>query len=142
MLVPLLVTVVVVCASVLVHYEVLLRMMTLITTRLTQPRHALVFGILAALLAHVVEVWIFALGYWVLINAETYGTFVGGFNGSLWDCAYYSFVTYTTLGFGDLVPTGSLRFLTGIEALAGLVLITWTASFLYIQMQRLLGGNE
>jgi len=31
----------------------------------------------------------------------------------LMDCIYYSFITYTTLGFGDLIPTGSLRFLTG-----------------------------
>ncbi|MEC4681791.1 MAG: two pore domain potassium channel family protein, partial [Nitrospirota bacterium] len=31
-----------------------------------------------------------------------------------------------------------IRFLTGIEALSGLVLITWTASFLYLQMQKLL----
>ena len=29
-----------------------------------------------------------------------------------------------------------LRFLSGLEALAGLVLITWTASFLYYEMQR------
>ncbi|MCA9451483.1 MAG: two pore domain potassium channel family protein, partial [Nitrospira sp.] len=52
-------------------------------------------------------------------------------------CVYYSFVTHTTLGFGDLIPTGPLRFLTGIESLTGLVLITWTASCIYLQMETL-----
>jgi len=31
---------------------------------------------------------------------------------------------------------GALRYLTGIESLAGLLLITWSASFLYIEMVR------
>lgn len=30
----------------------------------------------------------------------------------------------TTLGFGDIEPIGDLRYLTGIESLSGLVLIT------------------
>ena len=55
---------------------------------------------------------------------------------SLLDCVYFSFTTFTTLGFGDIEPIGDLRYLTGLEALTGLVLITWTASFLYLEMQR------
>jgi hypothetical protein len=35
------------------------------------------------------------------------------------------------------MPSGHLRYLAGIEAHTGLVLITWTASFLYIEMQRI-----
>ena len=52
------------------------------------------------------------------------------------DCAYFSFTIYTTLGFGDIVPHGNMRYLTGLESLTGLVLITWSASFLYYEMQR------
>ena len=50
--------------------------------------------------------------------------------------AFFSFTTPTALGFGDIEPTGNLRYLTGIESLTGLVLITWTASFLFVEMQR------
>ncbi len=32
---------------------------------------------------------------------------------------------------------GNLRFLSGLEALTGLVLIAWTASFTFIEMQQL-----
>ena len=64
------------------------------------------------------------------------GWLSGNFNGTLTDAAYFSFTTYTTLGFGDIEPTGHLRFLAGIESLTGLVLITWTASFLYLEMRK------
>jgi len=50
---------------------------------------------------------------------------------------YWAIVTMTTVGFGDITPTGPLRLLAGVEALTGLVLITWTASYLYIEMTRL-----
>jgi len=31
---------------------------------------------------------------------------------------------------------GHIKFLTGLQALTGLVLITWTASFLFLEMQK------
>lgn len=52
------------------------------------------------------------------------------------DFVYYSAMVYTTVGFGDLIPAGPIRMMTGTEALAGLALITWSASFTYLQMQR------
>jgi hypothetical protein len=52
------------------------------------------------------------------------------------DCVYFSFTTYTTIGFGDITPEGNLKYLTGLQALTGLVLITWTASFLFLEMQK------
>ena len=39
------------------------------------------------------------------------------------------------MGFGDITPEGPLRLLVGTEALVGLVLITWSASFSFIAMQ-------
>jgi len=69
-------------------------------------------------------------------RAEAWGHLEGNFTGSLMDCVYFSFTTFTTLGFGDITPLGDLRYLVGIESLTGLVLITWTASFLFFEMQR------
>jgi len=96
-----------------------------------------IWGVLLALLAHIIEVLIFSVGYYGLILAEEYGTLVGAVTPGFQDCVYYSFVTYSTIGFGDLIPTGPLRFLTGIESLTGLVLIAWTASCMYFQMEAL-----
>jgi hypothetical protein len=94
------------------------------------------FGIIGALIGHVLEVWIFAFGYYFLIKIGQYGTLIGDIPDGLNDYAYYSFSVYTSLGFGDIFPVGPLRFLTGMEALTGLVLIAWTASFMFLQMQR------
>jgi len=37
-----------------------------------------------------------------------------------WTCLYFSVVTFTSLGFGDLVPVGFARLLAGIEVILGL----------------------
>jgi len=121
---------------VLIHYEFLFRISTYIPVMKIRHRFRIVFGILMALIAHAIEIWIFALAYYVMNKSDGWGELVGNFDGSLMDCGYFSFATYTTLGFGDIEPLGNLRYLTGIEALTGLVLITWTASFLYYEMQR------
>ncbi|HNP30529.1 MAG TPA: potassium channel family protein [Nitrospirales bacterium] len=128
--------------SVFVHYEAVYRISTFINLRANRPRLGVIAGIVLALLAHIVEIVIFASGYYGLILAGEYGAIVGEFTPGFSDCVYYSFVTYTTLGLGDLIPTGPLRFLTGIESLTGLVLIAWTASCIYLQMETLYRKNS
>ena len=133
----LLVTFVAVMLSVLVHYEAFLRLAELMKHMHIFPRFRIVFGAVGALAAHVIEVFIFSFSYYFLLEWGDSGTLEGAFSGQLRDLHYYSFSTYTSLGFGDIVPTGTLRFLTGMEALTGLVLIAWTASFMFLQMMKL-----
>lgn len=128
-------TLIVACVVVL-HYEFLFRMTLLVPKMKIKHRLRILFGVFGALIAHAVEVWIFALAYFVMGRVEGWGHLAGNTDGGLWDCVYFSFTTFTTLGFGDIQPVGDLRYLTGIEALTGLVLITWTASFLFVEMQR------
>jgi hypothetical protein len=45
-------------------------------------------------------------------------------------------VTYSRIGFGDLYPVGGARLLAGVEAVIGLLLIGWSASFTYPVMER------
>ena len=82
------------------------------------------------------EVWIFALGFYGLLGMGGFGKLAGAFDGSLLDCVYFSFTNYTTLGIGDIQPLGNLRFLAGLESLTGFLLITWTASFMFVEMSR------
>jgi hypothetical protein len=48
----------------------------------------------------------------------------------------YSAIVYTTVGFGDIVPVGPIRFMAGMEGLTGLVMITWSASYAFLEMHR------
>ena len=125
----------VVAIAVIVHYEFLYRVTVYIPTMQLKHRYRIVVGVFGALIAHAVEIWIFAIAYYYMIYASQWGTLTGNFDGTLMDCGYFSFTVFTTLGFGDIEPNGNLRYLT-VESLTGLVLITWTASFLYFEMQR------
>lgn len=126
---------IIVTFAVMIHYESLYYLTRLLKAMKIAHRYRIVVGVLGALLAHAAEVWVFAFGYYGMHHADGWGHLEGNFGGSLLDCVYFSLTTFTTLGFGDIAPIGDLRFLTGIESLTGLVLITWTASFLYLEMQ-------
>lgn len=133
---------IVVTVCVLLHYEFLYRLALYSPKINITPRYRIVFGVFGSLIAHAIEVWIFAVSIYFMNNAEGWGSLEGPFNGSLMDCAYFSFTVFTTLGFGDINPMGNLRYLTGIESLTGLVLVTWTASFLYFEMENNWGNTQ
>lgn len=80
-----------------------------------------------ALFLHWLEISIFGLVYYALIELGHFGS-IGGAH-SLQDYMYFSVSSYTSLGIGDLVPEGPMRILSGAEALMGLVMITWSATF-------------
>lgn len=130
-----------VAVAVMIHFEALNQLSKIIPRLRIKPRLRVLFGIFGTLFAHVTEMWVFAFGYYFMLHSGGFGTLEGRFNNSLWDCSYFSFVTYTSLGFGDIQPTGDMRFLSGLEALTGLVLISWTASFMFIEMQKLWKDN-
>lgn len=123
--------------AVLIHFEALNLLSILIPRLHVKPRFRVLFGVFGALFAHIVEVWLFAFAYYFTIRSGYFGTLKGNFNNSLMDCSYFSFTSYTSLGVGDIEPTGDIRFLAGLESLAGLVLIAWTASFVFLEMQKL-----
>ncbi|WP_310194179.1 potassium channel family protein [Pseudomonas hunanensis] len=126
----------VVVLVVVIHYECLLRLNDWLPRLKLWSRFRIVIGVFGALAAHALEVWCFALAYYLMANAKGWGTLNGNFDGTFMDCVYFSFTTYTTIGFGDITPSGDLKYLTGLQALTGLVMITWTASFLFLEMQK------
>ena len=125
-----------IAVAVMIHYEILRVLSVAIPKWPIQHRLKVVVGLLGALTAHVLEIWVFGFGYYFLAMNPEFGNLIGSYEHSLLDSVYFSFVMYTSLGIGDIAPVGNLRFLAGLETLTGLVLITWTASFMYIEMQR------
>ncbi len=93
--------------------------------------------VLVVLLAHVGEIVLYAVAYAMAVESFGIGTFGGLAVERPLDYLYYSIVSYTSLGLGDVFPGGHLRFITGIEALNGLLLIAWSGSFIYLAMGRL-----
>ncbi len=92
--------------------------------------------IACAILAHLVEIVLFEIAYVWLIPNDQHGTIIGDASLDYRDLFYFSAVTYTSTGYGDLTPTGNLRLFATVEALTGLIMIAWTASFAFLVMQR------
>ena len=135
-LVTVAVTMVTVVTAVLVHYEGLSLIGRGIRGRVLHHRAKIVMAIFAQLLLHIGEIWVFGLVAFLLARAAEFGAIQPAPSDGFFDFVYFSAVTYTTLGFGDFVPTGPLRFLAGTEALTGFLLLTWSASFTFLEMQR------
>ena len=83
----------VILSAVIIHYEFLSRMTILMPEIKIRHRFRIVIGVCGALVAHTLEVWLFAFAYYFMHGAKGWGYFDGNFNGSLMDCVYFSFST-------------------------------------------------
>lgn len=144
MILAMTISVVLVLTTILMHYEAL-RATSLLLPRLTAmpPRTRIIFVIVAVFAAHTTEVYLYTLGYWLLVTYDPIGTGAmvthadGRPSVDLADLVYFSTITFTTIGFGDMVPRGAVRLISGVQGLNGLLLIGWSASFTYLCMERL-----
>jgi hypothetical protein len=50
---------------------------------------------------------------------------------------YFSAVTYTTTGYGDLVLPNEWRLVGGVEALTGILMCGWSAAFFFAVVSRM-----
>ena len=133
------IAVLLVSLCIVTHYEAL-RLLSRMIDRPDRHRRRIIVMMHGLLLAHVVEVWIFGIGHYMATRWLGLGALNVPPNGTataFFDYIYYSAMVYTTVGFGDVVPEGAVRMISSTEAVAGLALISWSASFTFLQMGRL-----
>ena len=122
--------------SILIHFQAL-SLLDRTAHRIGSHRKRLVYTMIGLLFAHSAEIWLYGGAYALLGQWPEFGELSDQSPSPGWfDPVYYSAMVYTTVGFGDVVPSGAFRTLTATEALVGLSLITWSASFAFIQMQK------
>jgi hypothetical protein len=122
--------------STLLHYEVLGFLNSRLPGWHIPDRFKVMVVILGAFMAHAIEMALYGAALYVLIAWLGAGLLTGNAELSWLSCVYFSAETYTSLGFGDLTPVGPVRLLAGTEALNGLLLVAWSASFTYLSMER------
>lgn len=103
----------------------------------SSPGMSVMLSTFAALfLLHLVEILLYGIAFWGTMQGLGAGGIADAADTSLLDSIYLSSVTYTTAGYGDVAPTGAIRLIAGTESLVGLMLITWSASFAFVAMER------
>ena len=116
-----------------IHYAVLRG-----ASRMSRPREApgraLAVAVAMISLAHVIEATVYAGGFWAGTFVFDIGSLKPSGQGDAGDMTfmdyfYFSLVNFTTLGRGDLIPQGHLRFMTAVEAFHGFLLITASGSY-------------
>jgi hypothetical protein len=81
---------------------------------------------LSIVLLHLIQVGLWAVVFWRANELPTLETAV-----------YFSLVTYTTIGYGDVVLGTGWRVLAGIEGLTGIILIGWSTAFVFAVVNRM-----
>jgi hypothetical protein len=130
-----LLTVVAVMLSVGLHYEGLNMLARRLAGKGGRQRRQVLYAVIGVLVLLVTEIWIFGLAYWLALKMPGAGEVVGA-GGSLLETVYLSAMTFSTVGFGDVAPSGAIRFMAGTEAVLGLFLIAWSATFTYLEMEQ------
>ena len=101
------------------------------TTSLVRSTLKLAVFVLWLFLATIVEVWTWALLYLAL-----------GALGSLEQAVYFSTVTFTTLGFGDITLHETWRLLSSFEAANGLLMFGWSTALIFAAVQWVYAGRK
>jgi voltage-gated potassium channel len=81
---------------------------------------------------HLVQIYIWAFAYMHLLPDSAFE--------STEEAIYFSFVTFTTLGYGDVTLSDVWRVLSGFEALSGVLLIGWSTAMLFAVVSRIWKG--
>ena len=99
-----------------------------------EPFNRVMMAVLILFFAHFAGIVVFAGMFGVGHQLLSIGGFSGESVDTVLDYFYFSVVSYTSLGLGDIFPTDHLRLLTGVEALTGLLLIAWSGAYLFAMM--------
>jgi voltage-gated potassium channel Kch len=115
--------------TVVVHFAGLLALMWLLRSRGHRFRAhesaigqgaAIVFVVLGLVAIHTIEIWLYAVVYFVLGALPEFEA-----------ALYFSTTSFTTIGYGDVVLEKKWRLLSAIEGANGLLLFGWSTAFLF-----------
>ena len=136
MIVVILTSIFLIGLTTVIHYEALSLLNHSLPTLKLPSRAKLLVVMFVAFVAHSIEIVAYGGAMYGLVTTVAPGGLKGETALSLLSCIYFSAETYTSLGFGDVTPVGAVRMLIGVEALNGLLLIGWSASYAFIAMER------
>lgn len=131
-----LIALVLVLGTTALHYEGLRLTYRYVVRMALTGRQKILAAMLIVFWIHLLEIALYAVAFWFADRGVDIGGFAGVHVFEPLSYFYFSAETFTTLGLGDIYPTGPLRLLASVEPINGLMLLGWSASFTYYLMQR------
>ena len=122
-------------ATIIIHFETISLLERYKDRFLGGPRTKVIAGMFVLFAAHALEIWLFAAAIFIAIEGLQLGGLNGAFNGDWADYLYISVVTYASVGYGDIQPTENIRTICGFEALTGIMMMAWSASYAVYNLQ-------
>lgn len=112
------------------HYQAI-RLLDRYARRALHPYPALLVVIGALVTVHLVEIGAYAILFMLAGGPLGLGTFEGSSSASPMGFFYNAAEAYASLGYGDVYPTGDMRLIASIAPLNGILLLSWSGSFLF-----------
>ena len=122
----------------IIFYEILRLCWERLPKLKTAPRKRVILVVLTIFAAHTVCIWTYGALYYTMVEYLFIGNFRGVTpeNTDFIEYVNFSAEAYSSLGIGDMFPEGPFRFMAGVEAINGLVLIGWSVSFTFLSMEK------
>jgi voltage-gated potassium channel Kch len=86
------------------------------------------------MMLHFAEIAVWALVYLMIPDIQQLSSFE--------EAIYFSMVTYTTVGYGDITLIPRWRIMGGFEAMNGILLFGWSTAMFFSAVQRILGQTR
>jgi voltage-gated potassium channel Kch len=83
------------------------------------------------MMLHFSEIVVWAIVYLIIPDIQQLSSFE--------EAIYFSMVTYTTVGYGDITLVPRWRIMGGFEAMSGILLFGWSTAMFFSAVQRILG---
>ncbi len=140
MLIPVLISLVLVFSNIFIHgmatvwgAKQLLRQTTLRFNqemKLSTALHLLSAAAVFLMVLHFIEISIWAFVFMLIPDIQELATFE--------EAIYFSLITYTTVGYGDITLKSDWRIMSGFLAMNGIMLFGWSTAMIYAVVQRIL----
>lgn len=131
-----------ICAALIISctalfYEIMAHVWVILP-RLKGIRSQILLTVSSTFFAHTLVVWIFGAAFFIMDVYFHFGDLKGADENSFMQYVYFSGVSYSSLGFGNIDATGGLQLITVVESILGLTFIGWSVAFTYVVTEKYL----
>ncbi len=86
------------------------------------------------MILHFIEIVVWAVAYLFIMDIQQLVSFE--------EAIYFSMITYTTVGYGDITLVPGWRIMSGFEAMSGILLFGWSTAMFFSAVQRVMNPKN